>query len=88
MRVLHSPRDPSKAEAHHLRARLFNHRQLDKARAQLTLIDRMHELLRLTQTVRVLCDTPPSALAVHSEVWLAELISVAAQYRPGVCVMS
>ena len=86
--VLHPPRDPTMTQARRLRARVFNHRQLDKARAQLTLIDRMHELLRLTQSVRVCARTPPTALAVCSEVWLAELISVAAQYRPGVCVMS
>ena len=86
--VLHPPRDPSMTQAQRLRARLFNHRQLDKARAQLALSDRLQELLRLTQSVRVSACTPPTALAVCSEVWLAELISVAVQYRPGVCVMS
>ena len=79
--VLHPPRHPSMTKARHLSVCVFNRRQLDKARAQLTLIDRMHELLRLTQSVRVSARTPPTALAVCNEVWLAELLGVADQYR-------
>ena len=41
---------------------------------------RLHELRRLTQTVRALARTPPLALEVASELWRAELEAVAAQY--------
>ena len=38
--VLHPPHDPCMTKARRWRARVFNHRQLDKARAQLALSDR------------------------------------------------
>ena len=53
---------------------------LNKARAHLALGDRLHELRRLTQTVRAVARTLPLALVFASELWLAELETVAAQY--------
>ena len=59
---------------------LHNAQALNQARARLVLGDRLHELRRLTQTVRALARTPPLALEVASELWRAELEAVAAQY--------
>jgi diadenosine tetraphosphatase ApaH/serine/threonine PP2A family protein phosphatase len=62
--------------------RLFNAERLNRARAHLALGDRLHELRRLTQTVRVLTRTRtlPLALVFASELWRAELETVAAQH--------
>jgi hypothetical protein len=78
--VSNPPRDLSMCQGLRLNFRLFNSRKADKARAHLVLGDRRHELLRLTQTARVLAGTLPLALEVASELWLAELETVAAQY--------
>ena len=59
---------------------LHNALALNKARAQLALGDRMHELRRRTQTVRVTARTLPLALVFASDLWLAELETVAADY--------
>jgi hypothetical protein len=59
---------------------LFNAERLNRARAHLALGDRLHELRQLTQTVRVLARTLPLALEVASELWLAELDTVTADY--------
>ena len=58
----------------------FNAERLNRARAHLALGDRLHELRQLTQTVRVLAKTLPLALEATSELWLAELETVAAQH--------
>jgi hypothetical protein len=63
-----------------LRARLYNHRMRDLADDHLALGDRLHELRRRLQTLRLTTRALPSALAVVSELWLAELDTVAAQY--------
>jgi hypothetical protein len=60
--------------------RLFNAARLNRARAHLALGDRLHELRRLTQTVRVLAIALPQALVFALEVWLPELEAVAAQH--------
>jgi hypothetical protein len=59
---------------------LHNALALNKARAHLALGDRLHELRRLTQTVRAVVRTLPLALVFAGEVWLTELEAVAAQY--------
>ncbi len=78
--VLYPRRDPFMSEARKLKARLYNNRMLFKARAHLTLRDRRHELLRLTQTARAVGKTLPAALARCCDVWLAELEDVTALY--------
>jgi hypothetical protein len=72
--------DPSMTRARLSAAWLHDALALNKARAHLALGDRLHELRRLTQTVRALARTPPLALEVASELWRAELEAVAAQY--------
>ncbi len=78
--VIHPRRDPFMSLSRGLKVRLYNNRLLLKARAHLALGDRQHELLRLTQTVRALARTLPLTLAVVSDVWLAELETVAVLY--------
>ncbi len=77
-----NPWDPSSIICRRLslKQRLYNHRLLDKARAHLALGDRLHELRRLTQSLRAVARTLPLALVFASDVWLAELETVAAQY--------
>ena len=73
-------RDPSMTLARLSAAWVHDALALNKARAHLALGDRLHELRRLTQTVRALARTLPLALEFALEVWLPELEAVAATY--------
>jgi len=73
-------RAPSWTRARERAFFLHNALALNKARAHLALGDRLHELRRLTQTVRALAQTLPQALVFALEVWLPELEAVAAQH--------